>query len=308
MSAVEESYAPSSLKPRRFRRTKADIKTIHQAIGRVLKEEHPMTVRQLFYALVVLDVVQKTEKDYSQTVIRQLTKLRRAGIIPYEWIEDNTRWVRQPDTYLGLADAVMSLQEDYRRALWEESPVHLEMWCEKDALGSVIAKVTIPYDVALMVSRGFSSETFLQSCAETIVKIGKPAHVFHFGDHDPSGVWIARKTEEWLRKHAGQDAPITFERVAVTREQISKWNLPTRPTKRIGNRHAKNFEGDSVELDAIPPRQLRALVKECIERHVDQEQVKAIRAIEEKERKFLAAWADVLQLESPESDEGEADD
>ena len=45
-----------------------------------------------------------------------------------------------------------------------------------------------------------------------------------------------------------------FERVAVTPEQIVEWKLQTRPTKTeaAGNRHAKVFIGDSVELDAIP--------------------------------------------------------
>jgi hypothetical protein len=28
--------------------------------------------------------------------------------------------------------------------------------------------------------------------------------------------------------------------------------LPTRPTKREGNRHADSFEGENVELDALP--------------------------------------------------------
>ena len=55
----------------------------------------------------------------------------------------------------------------------------------------------------------------------------------------------------------------------MTREQVEQWNLPTRPTKMTDTR-AKKFAGTSVELDAIPAAKLRELVRDCIERHVDQ--------------------------------------
>jgi hypothetical protein len=39
--------------PSRQRRTKAEIKKLWQAIGDLLEEDHPMTVRQIFYRLRV---------------------------------------------------------------------------------------------------------------------------------------------------------------------------------------------------------------------------------------------------------------
>jgi hypothetical protein len=52
--------------------------------------------------------------------------------------------------------------------------------------------------------------------------------------------------------------------------------------------------GTSVELDAIPAAKLRGLVKACIERHVDQDQLKVLRAAEESERETLAKWARIV--------------
>jgi hypothetical protein len=75
----------------------------------------------------------------------------------------------------------------------------------------------------------------------------------------------------------------------VTRQQADDWNLPTRPTKTSDSR-AKKFEGTSVELDAIPARQLRALVRECIERHADQQQLAILRIAEASEREVLAKF------------------
>jgi hypothetical protein len=46
-----------------------------------------------------------------------------------------------------------------------------------------------------------------------------------------------------------------------------------------------------VELDAIPAAKLRELVRECINRHIDQQQLALLRAAEQSEREFLVKWA-----------------
>src|SRR5262249_54530388 len=153
--------------------------------------------------------------EYKGTVVRLLTEMRRDKTVPYSWISDNTRWMRKPSTYTGLSQFLRHTANFYRRDLWANSDVYVEVWCEKDALAGVVLEETALYDVPLMVSRGFSSDTYLQSSAETIIDEGKPTYIYQFGDHDPSGVWIARKIEEGLRYHAPH-AEIHFERVAVT--------------------------------------------------------------------------------------------
>jgi hypothetical protein len=45
----------------------------------------------------------------------------------------------------------------------------------------------------------------------------------------------------------------------------------TRTTKRVGNNHALKFEGDRVELDALPAAEPRRLVREYVERHISAE-------------------------------------
>ena len=79
-------------------------------------------------------------------------------------------------------------------------------------------------------------------------------------------------------------------KVAVQPEQIEAWNLPSRPTKTSDSRSAKWLGGDSVELDAIDPNRLRALVRAVIEEHVDEGQLAVIRAAEESERELIKAW------------------
>jgi hypothetical protein len=84
------------------------------------------------------------------------------------------------------------------------------------------------------------------------------------------------------------DAGIYFERIAVTRQQITAWDLPTRPTKKSDTR-AKSFGQISVELDAIDPDRLRRLVQGVIERHLPRKQFEILKVVaEQSERELLA--------------------
>lgn len=267
------------------RRGRAAMERVRIAIEAVLAVERPCTVRQIYYQLVSRGVIDKTESEYKATVCRLLAEMRREGRIPYDAIADNTRWMRKPRSYASLGDALSQMQDDYRRAIWNDQDAYVEIWLEKDALAGVLVDVTRRWDVPLMVSRGFASLSFLHSAAEAIVEAGKPAHLYYFGDHDPSGIVIPQKIEQTLRELA-PNAEIHFERVAVLPEQIDAWSLPTRPTKRTDSR-SKDFVGESVEVDAIPPSKLRELCNACIARHVDETALEATRRTEQAERDTL---------------------
>jgi len=65
----------------------------------------------------------------------------------------------------------------------------------------------------------------------------------------------------------------------------------------MGNSHAKGWAEDreSVELDAIPAGQLRRLVREVIEQHVDDRQLERLRLIESAEREQLTMFGKGLK-------------
>ena len=81
----------------------------------------------------------------------------------------------------------------------------------------------------------------------------------------------------------------------MTPSQIETWDLPSCPTKRTDSR-AKSWGGGdlSVELDAIEPDVLRAMVRGCIEQHMPQAELERLRVTEEAEREsleeFLKNW------------------
>ena len=277
-------YDPSHIK--RGRATKAEVEQRREALLAIIDDGKPMTVRQVFYQATVRGLVEKAESGYAK-VQTDLTVMRRAGQLPYDWLADNTRWQRKPRTFNGVEEALRATAAFYRKDLWASADSYVEIWLEKDALSGVIYPITSMYDVPLMVARGYASLSFLYSAAEFISELNVPAHIYHLGDFDPSGVNAGEKIEQTLREMA-PDADIIFERLAVTRRQITSWRLPTRPTKGSDSR-SKNFGSTiSVELDAIEPNRLRSLVQGAIERHLPARQFEILKAAEECERKIIA--------------------
>ena len=242
---------------------------LKQALLAILTADHPQTVRQVFYQMVSRGFVDKTEQEYDGTVCRLLGEMREDGRVPWDWVIDNTRWVRRPVTYDGLSHAIYSLARGYRRDLWKNADHYVEIWVEKDALAGVLEAETEPLDVPLLAAKGYSSLSFLHAAALNIADLDKPAYIYHLGDSDPSGENAALVIERDLRKYA-PSAEIHFKRLAVLDEQIIRWNLPLRDNKPGDPRTAKFHRQGSVELDAIPARELRKLVRDAIMLHVNE--------------------------------------
>jgi hypothetical protein len=270
------------------RATQQQMQARRIALWMLTQEFQPATVRQIFYQATVHGIVAKTEAGYDQ-IQRCLVDLRLNCNMPFDWIVDNTRWMRKAASYTSLEEMLRIGAETYRRAVWADADCYVEVWCEKDALAGVLMPVTSEFDVPLMVARGYSSITFLKDSAEIIEARGKPAFIYHFGDWDPSGQDAADNIERRLREFA-PDAEIYFRKIAVTPAQIAQWDLPTRPTKASDSRSVRWAGGDSVELDAIDPNRLRDLVRACIEQHIDQHKLVILRAAEASERALLRAW------------------
>jgi hypothetical protein len=281
-------YGTSPIKRRR--RTKTEIEALDTALKEIVEQFRPVTVRQVFYQAVNRSLVPKSETKGYRVVQRRLVVLRGSGEVPYGYVVDGTRYVHGHKRYNDLDEFTSYAASLYRKDYWANSEVNVEVWLEKDALkGVLIPTVVNECGLGLHVTRGFASITYLQDAAEDIELDGRPTYVYVLTDFDPSGVSIAEKVEEELMERA-PSSDITVERLAVNREQIERWNLPTRPTKTTDTRASKfrSIHGtDSVELDAIPPDELRTLVRDAIESHMDPWRLEQLRLAERSERETL---------------------
>lgn len=278
---------------KRHRRTNAELAAVDQAIIRAVEEDYPVSVRGVFYRVVSAGAVEKTDADYD-LIGRQLLKLRRAGAVPYSSITDGTRWFSKPDSWSKLEEMLNDAAASYRRALWDKQDAEVMVFTEKDAITGILSPVTDQWDVPLGVLRGYASETFCYTVAEEIIaayRRDKYVYLYQFGDHDPWGVeaWakFSARVDEFVRAKLNGFSNALYERLAVTPRQIADLHLPTRPTKK----HTKKFIGESVEVDAIPARELREIVNEAITQHIDEEVLRISRLAEDSERSVLARLA-----------------
>ena len=299
LEAVAESgvsvYEPSPIK--RKRRTKTELAELDLALAEIVAEIEPATVRQVFYQAVVHGLVPKDEAKGYKLVQRRLVKLRESKEIPYGWITDNVRIVRGFNRYDGPEDYARVAAEFYRRDYWAESRVNVEVWLEKDALAGVLEPTVVEEcGLDLHVTRGYASVSYLQSAADFIRRDGRPTYVYLLTDFDPSGLGIAETVKIELMNRSYPVA-VYVERLAVSREQIDEYQLPTRPTKTTDSRARKFIRQHgtgSVELDAMPPATLRSLVRENIEKHMDPERLRVMKLAEKQERDLLRnVWGGV---------------
>jgi hypothetical protein len=258
------------------------------AIQKILSgENHQITIRHLFYRLVGLNVIQKTEQAY-KLLCGHLAKWRRSGAIEWSAFADNTRWHIQHETFDGIEDALRNTAQTYRRNLWSTQPYFVEVWVEKDAIASIVSRAANSFGVPVFVARGFASLSSLYSAANTFrqaVEAGKQVVIYHLGDYDPSGVAAG---ESMLRAFRDDfNVEVEFIRAAVTQEQIQRLALPTRPVKTSDGRAAKWTGGECVELDSMPPAEIRALVEQSITRHIDTRQWEMLKQTEAGEREQL---------------------
>lgn len=281
MTTLAVSYGARPVKRRR--RSKAELDAVDDAIMTVLREENPATLRGTFYRVVSLGAVEKSELGY-RLVGRQVLKLRRSGTLPMSWITDGTRYIVKPTTWRDVNTMLRDAASSYRRQLWRDQHVSVQLFTEKDAITGVVESVTAEWDIPLGILRGFASESFCWEVAESLSP-DAPVFLYQLGDHDPSGVAAWADFEKKVCAF-NPGAHVTFQRLAVVPEQIAELSLPTRPTKQSDSR-ARQFEGESVEVDAIPPNKLRDIVREANEQHVDAHQLAVTRAAENSERRLL---------------------
>jgi hypothetical protein len=255
----------------------------------VCRENQPMTVRQAYYRLVAAGAVPKTQNAY-RTVCRVVLELRRTMDVPYSWITDSTRYILRPTfMFPTMAAALERMASLYRRDMWSRTSKYVEIWAESDAVAGVLNVEARQWGVPVYVFRGYASESFKYQIAEELAADGRPAYIYYFGDWDPSGKDIPRDALDKVREFA-PDAEIHFERVAVTETQIIGMALPTMPPKATDTR-SKNFDGGTVEIEAISPLDLREMVRAVIRRHVDRDEYEAEMIIEYQERATLQSLA-----------------
>lgn len=233
----------------------------------------PVTLRQLFYLLVNNGWLYKIEREY-KNLGTLLTKMRRGEVeVEMDWdlIIDAGRETRVATTWSGPREIVDAVMEEYRRDIWADQPRRVYIGTEKEALSAILRSVADVYAVPVIVAKGYPSATYQHDLAEEFYECEQPIHLFYYGDHDPSGDGISDLFERILLMNDNYDAGHTFIRSALTAEQIIAANYLTRPPKATDSRTANWDDGgaEAADVDAIPPDELRDMIRADIESIID---------------------------------------
>jgi GNAT superfamily N-acetyltransferase len=275
------------------RLSKTQAHELDAALLSIAAAERPTSVRGMYYMAMGAGLIDKdaqAKRNNYMRVQRRLLQMRRDGRMPYSWITDGSRTIYGYDRFAD-EDAFSAYAANiYRKDYWLESPVRVEVWVEKDAMaGKLKPVVRDEYGLDLYVSRGFASETYLQEAGAHIRSDGRPTYVYLLTDFDASGMGIAETVEERLAQMA-HPTDVIVERIAATSKQIAEYGLITQPVTRTDSRARKfieRFGTETVELDAIPASEVRRLVGEAIERHMDPRRLAFLRIVEQEEREGI---------------------
>ena len=292
----EQTKTDAASVPQRRGRGKARATMeLIEACHEILTEIQPASVRAVCYRLFTLGLIPNMSKGSTNKVSTQLVWARETGVIPWEWVVDETREPERPNTWSDPDRIIRAAVNGYRRDRWQEQEYRVEVWSEKGTVRGTLAPVLNELGVTFRVMHGFASATAINDIAEMSNGIDKPVIALYVGDFDPSGMWMsAIDLPERIDRYGGE---VKLERVALLGS-----DTPTLPgfdadTKVGDGRHrwyVKRYGQRCWELDAMPPPLLRERVRESIWRFIDEAQWDHAAVVERAEvesmQQFHAAW------------------
>jgi hypothetical protein len=248
-----------------------------------------LTLRQLYYQFVSRDWLPNTERSYDR-LGSIISAARLAGLIDWELMEDRMRNLKEQPKWEAPSSIIDACARQFRIDKWKDQEYRPEVWIEKDALAGVFERVCEELQVPYFCCRGYTSQSEMWVAGQRLERWSKGKQtpvIFHFGDHDPSGIDMSRDITDRLEMFMGG---VKFERLALNMDQVEQYSPPPNPAKVTDSRAASyiSIYGDeSWELDALEPDVLAALVRNSILGIRDEDKWKSAVEQEDEHRRLL---------------------
>lgn len=258
----------------------------------VESHETGVTLRQLYYHIVSAGLIPNKQQAY-KTLSMKTAIARRAGEFPP--LIDRTRAIELSEWFLDPNDAVSDMLDTYRRDRSEGQEWSIYVGVEKHGMTTQLLHWFSKYGIPVLALGGYSSQTFVDVVRADVERQGRQSVLLYAGDYDPSGMDIDRDFEE---RTAIFDEVV---RVALNRKLVDKYELPPMPGKTTDSRKAKFIlaEGElvQVELDALPPEELRKLYQKQIDKYWDDRAYQESLEQEKRDQKKLDKLAGLVDLD-----------
>ena len=269
MNAVSEL---ADSKAGRLRQACLDLLREHQRNGDI-----PTNGRFVFYELEQRGVVlkkrdginPKSGKPYQRTPAQDISDalmaLRENGLIPWEWITDESRTLHQPHYAVTVLDYLRDAISQADINVWgdEEPPLIL---CEARATAGVLTNLAYEY-VTPIAATGGQCGGFLVN--EIVPLLLGDRHVVYIGDHEKRGPaeQIEANTKRVIEQHTGRRfGPGEWTKIALTAEQVNRSaRLRRLAITKSDKRYKPARRYKAVECEAIGQGVLVRLIR----RHLD---------------------------------------
>ncbi len=261
-----------------------------------------LTIRQLYYQLVARDIIPNAKEIYIK-VCAFITKARYAGFIDWDSIEDRGRVPKKASEWRDINNLIDSAVYGYRLPRWDDQDYYVELYCEKQAMESVLYPIARKYHIYFGVNKGYSSASTLYTIAQRIeqkINEDKKAVLLYLGDHDPSGLDMVRDIRtricEFMRLDEDDDC-FSVVQLALNLEQIKQYNPPPNPARTTdprSNWYHLEYGDKSWELDALEPKVLMQITEDGILEYLNLKKYKATIKREDKEKQALVEFGESL--------------
>ena len=283
---------------------------------RLLQEIQPASVRAVCYRLFVEKLIDAMSKNNTGAVGKQLVYAREHGLIPWDWIVDETREAETINSWSNPESIIGAAVSQYRKDYWAMQPRRVEVWSEKGTVRGTVAPVLKKYGVTFRVMHGYGSATSIHGIAQETVESEKRLTVLYIGDWDPSGLQMSEIDLPARLARYGGRAEIV--RIALDASDVQDdTELPWFPAddKMNDSRYAwfkTLYEDRCWEVDALSPVVLRDRLDAAIVALLDVDAWNHAVAIEAAEvesmQSILGNWKrSISQQDSKCSDGGGCD-
>lgn len=263
---------------------------------------YTMTLRQLHYQFVKANLYENTQQNYKR-LGNTMSEARLAGVVDWSHMEDRLREVSASPRWESPSSIISAVAAQYQEDLWAGQKVRPEVWIEKDALAGIIEPICRELRIDFFACRGYVSQSAQYEAAQRFDRYlcnGQEPRVFHFGDHDPSGIDMTRENRAKFALLTGREVKV--ERLALNFDQVQEYNPPPNFAKATDIRFAgyvEQFGEECWELDALDPDVLTQLIRDAIEPLIDPAKWKRAKRAEtaalEAIEKVSDNWADCVE-------------
>jgi len=241
------------------------------------KGDIPTNGHFLFYELEQRGVIPKnydgvnpkTGQKWARTPLQDvsvaLMHLRTTGLVPWDWIEDETRtlssWTYAPTVANYVEDAVGRARID----LWqgEEPPLQI---CEARTTMGVLRNLAYEYLTPITATNGQCAGF---TVTDIVPLLRYKRRVLYIGDYEMRGPadQIEGNTRRYIEQHTGRTfAEGEWTKVALTEQQVNdSKRLQRLAISKLDNRNKPAKRYEAIECEALGQGVLVRLIR----RHLD---------------------------------------